>query len=92
MAVICVIKFPHYLLLVVFRSCNYSDKIILLKDLQSEGLNVMSAVVVVDREQGGRHNLSEKGVIMRSLCTLSQVRLWDHNQIVNSSRKYRIFR
>jgi len=87
MAEICVVKVPHYLLLVVFRSCNYSDKIFLLKDLQSEGLNVTSAVVVVDREQGGCHSLSEKGVIMQSLCTLSQVSLRGHNQTVNSSRK-----
>lgn len=33
-----------------------------------------SAVVVVDREQGGSYNLSEKGVTMHSLCTLTQVR------------------
>lgn len=33
-----------------------------------------SALVVVDREQGGSHNLSEKGVAMNSLCTLSKVR------------------
>lgn len=46
----------------------------MLQDLQSEGLHVTSAVVVVDREQGGNYNLSEKGVTMHSLCTLSQVR------------------
>ena len=46
-----------------------------------------SAVVVVDREQGGHHNMSEKGVIMQSLCTLSQVRSQGLNQTVNSARK-----
>jgi orotate phosphoribosyltransferase len=35
---------------------------------------VTSAVVVVDREQGGNYSLSEKGVTLHSLCTLSQVR------------------
>jgi orotate phosphoribosyltransferase len=34
---------------------------------------VTSALVVVDREQGGSQNLSEKGVAMSSLCTLSKV-------------------
>lgn len=33
-----------------------------------------SALVVVDREQGGSNNLSEKGIAMNSLCTLSKVR------------------
>jgi hypothetical protein len=87
MTELCVLQVPHYLLLVVFRSSNYSDKIFLLKDLQAEGLNVTSVVVVVDREQGGRHTLSEKGVVMQSLCTLSQVRPRGLNQTVNSSRK-----
>jgi orotate phosphoribosyltransferase len=35
---------------------------------------VTSALVVVDREQGGSHSLSEKGVAMNSLCTLSKVK------------------
>jgi hypothetical protein len=87
MAEICVIKVPHCVLLVVFRSSNYLDKIFLLKDLQSEGLNVTSAVVIVDREQGGRHNISEKGVTMQSLCTLSQVRPQGLDRTVNSLRK-----
>ena len=39
-----------------------------------------SAIVVVDREQGGHHNVSEKGVTMQSLCTLSQVRPQGVNQ------------
>ena len=43
------------------------------QDLQSEGLDVTCALVIVDREQGGKTNLAEKGIKMRSLCTLSQV-------------------
>jgi hypothetical protein len=87
MGEMCVIKVPHYLLLVMCRSITYSDKIFLLQDLQSVGLNVTSAVVVVDREQGGRHNLSEKGVVMHSLCTLSQVMPHNLNQTVINARK-----
>ncbi|XP_023723352.1 uridine 5'-monophosphate synthase isoform X2 [Cryptotermes secundus] len=63
-------------------------------DLHSEGLNVTSVLVVVDREQGGSHNLSEKGVAMNSLCTLSKILqvLKEAGQInqdvVDSVRKY----
>jgi hypothetical protein len=87
MAEVRVIRAPYYLLLVMFWSFTYSDKRFLLQDLQSEGLNVTSAVVVVDREQGGHHSLSEKGIIMQSLCTLSQVRPQDLNQRAKNSRK-----
>jgi hypothetical protein len=52
----------------------YLIETLLLQDLRSEGLNVSSAIVVVDREQGGNNSLSEKGVTMHSLCTLSHVR------------------
>lgn len=63
-------------------------------DLHSEGLNVTSALVVVDREQGGSHNLSEKGVAINSLCTLFKIlqvlkeagRI--NQDIVDSVRKY----
>jgi orotate phosphoribosyltransferase len=48
---------------------------------------VTSAIVVVDREQGGHRNVSEKGVTMHGRCTLSHVRPQAVNQTVNSSRK-----
>ncbi|XP_069685152.1 uridine 5'-monophosphate synthase isoform X2 [Periplaneta americana] len=44
-----------------------------VRDLRSEGLDVTSTVVVVDREQGGKYNLSQQGITMHSLCTLSQI-------------------
>lgn len=40
-------------------------------DLRSEGLTVTDAIVVVNREQGGVQNISEHGVKMHSLFTLS---------------------
>lgn len=40
-------------------------------DLQSEGLIVENAIVVVNREQGGPGNLSKRGIKMHSLFTLS---------------------
>ncbi|KAH8384164.1 hypothetical protein KR009_012320 [Drosophila setifemur] len=40
-------------------------------DLQSEGIVVTDAVVVVNREQGGVANISKHGVRMHSLFTLS---------------------
>ncbi|KAJ4444383.1 hypothetical protein ANN_06175 [Periplaneta americana] len=48
-----------------------------VRDLRSEGLDVTSTVVVVDREQGGKYNLSQQGITMHSLCTLSQVGGYD---------------
>ncbi|XP_068152411.1 uridine 5'-monophosphate synthase [Drosophila tropicalis] len=42
-----------------------------VKDLQSEGIVVTDAVVVVDREQGGAANIAKHGVKMHSLFTLS---------------------
>ncbi|KAH8338972.1 hypothetical protein KR074_012358 [Drosophila pseudoananassae] len=42
-----------------------------VRDLQSEGIVVTDAVVVVDREQGGVANISKHGVKMHSLFTLS---------------------
>uniref|UniRef100_T1PCL7 Uridine 5'-monophosphate synthase n=1 Tax=Musca domestica TaxID=7370 RepID=T1PCL7_MUSDO len=42
-----------------------------VKDLQSEGIVVTDAVVVVDREQGGAANIANHSVRMHSLFTLS---------------------
>ncbi|XP_034113456.1 uridine 5'-monophosphate synthase [Drosophila albomicans] len=42
-----------------------------VRDLQSEGIVVTDAIVVVDREQGGAGNIAKHGVRMHSLFTLS---------------------
>lgn len=41
--------------------------------LQKEGLKVTDAVVLLDREQGGRAMLEKKGIRLHSVCTLSQI-------------------
>lgn len=43
------------------------------KDLAGEGLKVEEAVVILDREQGGRKNLEANGIRMKSLYTLSSL-------------------
>ena len=42
-------------------------------ELAQEGLIVQDAVVVLDREQGGRKILAEKGIQLHSVCTISSI-------------------
>ncbi|XP_014206508.1 uridine 5'-monophosphate synthase [Copidosoma floridanum] len=44
-----------------------------VKDLQNEGLNVTTALVIVDREQGGRDNLEKAGITVKTLFTITQL-------------------
>lgn len=44
-----------------------------IKDLKSEGLNVNTALVVVDRQQGGKKNLEEAGIKVYNLFTISEL-------------------
>ncbi|XP_034642194.1 uridine 5'-monophosphate synthase [Trachemys scripta elegans] len=39
--------------------------------LQKEGLKITDAIVLLDREQGGKHRLEERGIRLHSVCTLS---------------------
>lgn len=43
------------------------------EQLNAEGLIVQDAVVLVDREQGGRKILAEKGIQLHSVCTISSI-------------------
>ncbi|XP_004465870.1 uridine 5'-monophosphate synthase [Dasypus novemcinctus] len=41
--------------------------------LQKEGLKVTDAIVLLDREQGGKDKLQARGICLHSVCTLSQM-------------------
>lgn len=41
--------------------------------LQREGLKVTDAIVLLDREQGGKAKLQERGIRLHSVCTLSKI-------------------
>lgn len=42
-------------------------------DLKNEGLEIIEALVIMDREQGGRDNLHKAGVNIKSLFTLTEM-------------------
>ncbi|XP_015110463.1 uridine 5'-monophosphate synthase [Diachasma alloeum] len=44
-----------------------------VRDLKNEGLKVTEALVIMDREQGGRKNIENSGIKMQSLYTLTQL-------------------
>ncbi|KAK0093938.1 hypothetical protein PV326_012300 [Microctonus aethiopoides] len=44
-----------------------------VKDLKHEGLIITEALVVMDREQGGRKNIENSGIKIKSLYTLTQL-------------------
>lgn len=44
-----------------------------LDDLQQEGLKVQDAVIIVDREQGGKDTLERKGYKVHALFTITQI-------------------
>ncbi|XP_011497810.1 PREDICTED: uridine 5'-monophosphate synthase [Ceratosolen solmsi marchali] len=42
-------------------------------DLRKEGLNVNTALVIVDREQGGKKNLENAGIAVKNLFTITEL-------------------
>ncbi|KAL0841005.1 hypothetical protein ABMA28_014781 [Loxostege sticticalis] len=54
-----------------------------VKDLRKEGLVAEEAVIILDREQGGRQNLATNDVAIKSLFTMSNLIniLVEHNKI-----------
>lgn len=44
-----------------------------IQELKKEGLNVTTALVIVDREQGGKKNLEEAGIKVLNLYTITEL-------------------
>ncbi|XP_057323810.1 uridine 5'-monophosphate synthase [Microplitis mediator] len=44
-----------------------------VKDLKHEGLDVTEALVIMDREQGGKKNIEKSGIKMKSLFTMTKL-------------------
>jgi uridine monophosphate synthetase len=42
-------------------------------DLKNEGLNVTTALVIIDREQGGKKNLENAGIKVKNLFTITEL-------------------
>jgi uridine monophosphate synthetase len=60
-----------------------------VNDLRAEGIVTTDVIVVVDREQGGVKNCTEKGIKMHSIFTLSYLMnvLLKHKKIEESTVK-----
>lgn len=43
------------------------------ESLQQEGLSIADAVVLIDRQQGGRKHLAEKGIRLHAVCTITSL-------------------
>ena len=60
-----------------------------IDEVENEGLNVSEIVVVLDRQQGGREKLQEKGYNVHTLFTISEVVeiLKEENQLTDDEVK-----
>jgi orotate phosphoribosyltransferase len=62
-------------LLVVEDVVTSGGQIILsVEELRKVGANIKTAVCVIDREQGGKENLSKVGIELISLFTMSEIK------------------
>ncbi len=52
---------------------NGASKLETIEPIEREGLIIKDIVILVDREQGGRRHLAEKGYNLHSVLTLSEV-------------------
>jgi orotate phosphoribosyltransferase len=44
------------------------------KDLKAHGANILAALCVIDREQGGKEKLSKEGIELRALFTMTSLK------------------